>query len=324
MDTRTTPTERLRPYPAVTPFRTGRLSVSDRHEIYFEESGNPEGLPVLVVHGGPGGGSNPFMRRFHDPRRYRIILFDQRGCGRSTPHAELEDNTTWHLLADMERLREHLGIASWQLFGGSWGATLSLAYAVNYPDRVRQLVLRGIFLMRRSEVEWFYQDGCNRLFPDAYADFERLIPEPERHDMVSAYYKRLTGADRQIRITAAKAWSRWEGQTLAMQASQGRAQAFANEAFALAFARIEAHYFQHRGFFDSDDYLLENISAARAIPAIAVHGRYDVVTPLANAWALKLAFPGLDLRIVSDAGHAMTEPGIVDELIKATQAFAGL
>jgi proline iminopeptidase len=324
MDTQPPRAQRFQPYPALTPYRSGRLAVSDLHEIYFEECGNPNGAPVLVVHGGPGGGSNPFMRRFHDPAYYRIILFDQRGCGRSTPHAELMQNTTWHLIDDMERLRVHLGIEAWQLFGGSWGATLSLAYAISHPARVRQLVLRGIFLMRRTEVEWFYQSGCNRLFPDAYAAFEAVIPEDERHDMVAAYYRRLTSTNHAKRLEAAKAWSMWEGQTLSLRTSRARAQAFSGENFALAFARIEAHYFHNRGFFETDDYLLRNIGIIRSVPTVVVHGRYDVVTPLANAWALKKAFPELDLRIIDDAGHAMTEPGIIDELIRATRAFGAL
>jgi len=322
VDIRSPASARLVAYPALTPYRTGRLRVSALHDIYFEECGNPSGRPVAVVHGGPGGGSNPFMRRFHDPSAYRIILFDQRGCGRSTPHAELCENTTWDLVADMEQLRSHLGIENWQVFGGSWGATLALTYAINHPDRVSELVLRGIFLMRRSEVEWFYQDGCNKLFPDHYAPFASLIPPDERDDMIAAYHRRLTGNDRQLQLAAAKAWSRWEGNTLSLMPSPSQGRAFAHDRFALAFARIECHYFYNRGFYDTDDYLLRNSHALRSIPAIAIQGRYDVVTPMSNAWALKSVFPELDLRIVPDAGHAMTEPGIVDELVRATQAFA--
>lgn len=322
MDMRSPTPSRLVAYPALTPYRTGRLQVSGLHEIYFEESGNPKGRPALVVHGGPGGGSNPFMRRFHDPRTYRIILFDQRGCGRSTPHAELRENTTWDLVADMERLRSHLAIEKWQVFGGSWGATLALTYAISHPERVFELVLRGIFLMRRCEVEWFYQSGCNRLFPDRYADFEALIPPAERDDMIAAYYRRLTGSNSQLQLAAAKAWSGWEGSTLSLLPSRSQSRAFANDRFALAFARIECHFFQNRGFFETDNYLLENCHVLGDIPAVAVQGRYDVVTPMANAWALQQAYPGLDLRIVPDAGHAMTEPGIVDELVRATRAFA--
>jgi len=313
---------RLGLYPALQPYRTGRLPVSDLHEVYFEESGNPDGMPVLLVHGGPGGGSNPVMRRFHDPQVYRIILFDQRGCGRSVPHAELRENTTWHLIADMEQLRTHLGIERWNLMGGSWGSTLSLAYAVMHPARTVSLLLRGIFLMRRKEVEWFYQAGCNQLFPDAYEPFLQLIPEAERHDMVAAYYRRLTGADAAIRNAAAKTWSVWEGSTLTLAQNPNREQAFADNKFALAFARIEAHYFQHRGFFERDGFLLAEARRIRHIPATVVHGRYDVVTPLANAWDLKAVLPELDLRIVPDAGHAMSEPGIIHELIAATRRGA--
>jgi len=320
MHYQTTQAARLGPYPAIQPYNTGRLRVSDLHEIYFEESGNPNGIPALLVHGGPGGGSNPMMRRLHDPAIYRIILFDQRGCGRSTPHAELEGNTTWDLVADMERLRVHLSIDSWQLVGGSWGSTLSLAYATSHPERVTDLILRGIFLMRRQEVGWFYQDGCNRLFPDAYAPFKQLIPEAERGDMVAAYYKRLTHPDRNIQIEAAKTWSVWEGSTLTITPSPAREQAFASEKYALAFARIECHYFQNNGFLETDDYLLRATKHIRHIPTVVVQGRYDVVTPLGNAWDLKQAFPELDLRIVPDAGHAMSEPGILHEVIAATRS----
>lgn len=324
MDNRPDDLPRLVPYPPLSHNRTGRLKVSKLHEIYFEESGNPGGIPVLVIHGGPGGGSNPFMRRFHDPDRYRIVLFDQRGCGRSTPHAELRENSTWHLIDDIERLRERLGIDRWHLFGGSWGSTLSLAYAIAHPDRVSAMILRGIFLMRRREVEWFYQNGCNRLFPDAYEPFEAVIPPDEREDMVAAYYRRLTGADARTRVTAAKAWSAWEGSTLTLRADTNRARTFTNEQFALAFARIESHYFENRGFFDRDDYLLAHADRLRSIPMAIVHGRYDVVTPLANAWDLKMACPHAEFRIVPDAGHAMTEPGIAHELIAATRRFADL
>ncbi|MCB1510772.1 MAG: prolyl aminopeptidase [Hyphomicrobiaceae bacterium] len=309
----------MRPYPPIIPHRVGRLKVSGLHEIYFEESGNPNGIPVLVIHGGPGGGSNPYMRRFHDPKRFRIVVYDQRGCGRSTPHAELRENTTWDLIADMEKLRAHLEIERWQLFGGSWGSTLALAYAINHPSRVSSLVLRGIFLMRRREVEWFYQDGCSRLFPDAYAPFRAFIPEAERSDMVTAYHRRLTSGDPATQIAAAKLWSAWEGGTLTLRQDPRRAKSFEDEPFALAFARIESHYFFNRGFFESDDYLLANIAPVRGIPTVIIHGRYDVVTPLANAWDLAQQLPGADFRIVPEAGHAMTEPGIAHELISATR-----
>ncbi len=314
--------ERLELYPAIEPYRSGRLAVGNGHELHFEECGNPDGRPALVVHGGPGGGTNPNMRRYHDPRHYRIVLFDQRGCGRSTPNASLEANTTWDLVADIERLRTHLGIDRWQLFGGSWGSTLSLAYAQTHPDRVSALILRGIFLLRRRELEWFYQEGCSWLYPDAFEAFQRPIPVAERGDMIAAYHKRLTSSDPSTRIAAAKAWSIWEGTTLALTEDRERISLFGNEAYALAFARIECHYFTNRGFFERDDQLLVNAHLLAGIPGIMVHGRYDVVTPLKSAWDLKRVWPRAELRIVPAAGHAMTEPGIVHELILATRRFA--
>ncbi len=311
--------ERLTLYPALEPYRTGMLDVGDGHTIYFEECGNPNGQPALLVHGGPGGGSNPTMRRFHDPNHYRIVLFDQRGCGRSTPNASLEANTTWHLVADMERLRETLGIERWQLFGGSWGSTLALAYAETHPERVDSLILRGIFLVRRAELEWFYQEGCSWIYPDAFAAYEAQIPPAERGDMIAAYHRRLTDPDPQIRIAAAKAWSVWEGSTLSLLQDVERIRQFGADAYALAFARIECHYFVNGGFFDSDDQLLANAGRLSGIPGTIVHGRYDVVTPLKNAWDLKRVWPRADLRIVADAGHAMSEPGVAHELVSATR-----
>jgi proline iminopeptidase len=310
-------------YPPIEPFREGRLPVGDGHEIYFEESGNRGGKPVLVVHGGPGGGSNPTMRRFHDPAHYRIVLFDQRGCGRSSPHASLHENTTWHLVADMERLREHLEIARWQLMGGSWGSTLSLAYAQRHRDRVSELVLRGIFLLRRAELDWFYTEGCSWIFPDAFEAYSNVIPAPERSDMIGAYYRRLTHPDRKVQLEAARAWSIWEGTTLSLQQDPERIKLFSADAYAIAFARIECHYFVNRGFFARDDELLAGACRMRGIPGTIVHGRYDVVTPLKNAFDLKQVWPDADLRIVPDAGHAMTEPGIVHELVSATRRFSG-
>jgi proline iminopeptidase len=320
MDMPSTQPNRL--YPAIEPFAHGRLKVSRLHEIYFEQCGNPKGRPVLIVHGGPGGGCNPTMRRYHDPARYRIILFDQRGCGRSTPHASLEDNTTPHLVTDMEQLRIHLGLERWQLFGGSWGSTLSLAYAQAYPDHVSALVLRGIFLARPQEVAWFYQDGCNWLFPDAFEAFQRPIPRDERHDMVAAYYKRLTDPNPSVRVEAARAWSRWEGATLSLVIDPDRVQRFGSDAYALAFARIECHYFSNQSFLPEPDHLLRNAHRLRHIPGIIAHGRYDVVTPLRSAVDLKQVWPEVDLRIVPDAGHAMTEPGLINELVGATKTFA--
>jgi proline iminopeptidase len=295
------------------------LRVSPLHQIHFEECGNRNGKPVLIVHGGPGGGSNATMRRFHDPAQYRIVLFDQRGCGRSTPHACLEDNTTWHLVADMEQLREHLGIARWQLMGGSWGSTLSLAYAQRHPERIIDLILRGIFLLRRAELDWFYQEGCSWLFPDAFDAYVKVIPANERSSMMEAYYRRLTHRDPQVQLEAARAWSIWEGTTLSLQQDPERIKLFSADAYAIAFARIECHYFVNRGFFSRDDQLLAGADRLRGIPGTIVHGRYDVVTPLKSAFDLKKVWPEADLRVVPDAGHAMTEPGIVHELVSATR-----
>jgi proline iminopeptidase len=314
---------RLPLYPEIVPFRSGRLKVSDVHELYYEECGSPAGKPVVMLHGGPGGGVTPVMRRYHDPRLYRIVLFDQRGCGRSIPHACLEENTTWDLVADIERLREHLGIDRWQVFGGSWGSTLALAYAQTHPMRVRELILRGIFMLRRAELEWFYQDGCSWLFPDAFADYVRVIPEEERADMIAAYYKRLTSSDPAVQVAAARAWSAWEGRTLSLLPDFDRERQFSQDYYALAFARIECHYFVNRGFFDTDDQLLRNAERIKDIPGVIVHGRYDVVTPVKNAFDLASAWPTADLRVVPDSGHAMTEPGIVHELIAATRIYSG-
>ncbi len=308
-------------YPEIAPYNKGRLKVSDIHEIYFEECGNPDGAPVLMVHGGPGGGSNPTMRRFHDPAHYRIILLDQRGCGRSTPHAELEQNTTWDLVADMELLREHLGLEKWQLLGGSWGSTLSLAYAQTHPECVSQLILRGIFTLRRRELEWFYQEGCSWIHPDAFEAYLAPIPEQERGDMMSAYYKRLTGDNRDVQLEAARAWSVWEGTTLSLLHNEERVKHFSQGDYALAFARIECHYFVHKGFFETDGQLIANAHLLKGIPGVIVHGRYDVVTPLKSAWELARAWPEAELKIVPDSGHAMTEPGIIHELVSATRAF---
>ena len=320
MDTRA----RHQAYPPLKPYRTGRLKVSPLHELYFEESGNPNGLPVVVLHGGPGGGSSPAMRRLHDPKTYRIIAFDQRGCGRSTPHAELRENTTWALVDDIETLRAHLGIERWQVFGGSWGSTLALAYAETHPRRVTALVLRGIFMLRQKEVDWFYNSGCNALFPDAYEDFIGALPVDERDDILGAFHRRLTGDDDAEKLKAAKAWSQWEGRTLSLGENEGRVARFGHPQYAIAFARIECHYFINKGFFDEDGQLLRDIGRIRHVPCAIAHGRYDVVTPVRNAWDLKTAWPEADLRIVPDAGHALSEPGIVHELVAATKRFASL
>lgn len=316
--------ERLSLHPPRDLFNEGFLDTGDGHRLYYAECGNPNGAPALIVHGGPGGGSNATMRRFHDPRRTRIILLDQRGCGRSTPNASIANNTTWHLVEDMERLRRHLGIERWQLFGGSWGSTLSLAYAETYPERVTALILRGIFLLRKSELDWFYRNGCSALFPEAWEAFARVIPPAERDDMIGAYYKRLTHPDPKVHLPAAEAWSVWEGTTLSLIEDAARVRSFANPSYALAFARIECHYFVNRGFFASDGALLDQAHRLAGIPGVIVHGRYDVVTPVRNAWDLHKAWPAAELRIVPDAGHAMTEPGIVHELVRATSHFADL
>jgi proline iminopeptidase len=309
-------------YPEIEPYRSGWLKVSPKHDIHFEECGNPSGKPVLMVHGGPGGGSNPTMRRYHDPSRHRIILFDQRGCGKSTPHASLDDNTTWHLVSDMERLREELGIERWQLCGGSWGSTLSLAYAQAHPGRVSELILRGIFLLRRAELDWFYQEGCSWIFPDAFERYVSVIPPEERGDMIAAYYRKLTNPDRMQQLEAARAWSIWEGTTLSLLHDPDRVQKFGADEYALAFARIECHYFMNAGFLRSDSQLLEDIGRIAHIPGVIIHGRYDVVTPMKNAWDLARAWPSAELRIVPDAGHAMTEPGIIHEIVAASRRFS--
>ncbi|MFO7276342.1 MAG: prolyl aminopeptidase [Pseudomonadota bacterium] len=312
-------------YPPIEPYRTGYLRVSDLHEIYFEECGNPHGKPAVFLHGGPGGGTEPGMRRFFDPRRYRIVLFDQRGCGRSRPHASLVDNTTWHLVEDIEKLREHLGIERWLVFGGSWGSTLALAYAETHPDRVTELVLRGIFLLRRWELEWFYQNpgGCAALYPDLWEHYVEPIPPEERGDMMRAYYARLTSSDPDVLTRAARAWSIWEGSTSFLRFNPEYIAKFQNDAsFAAAFARIECHYFVNGGFFRSDGQLLEDVGRIRHIPAVIVQGRYDVVCPMKSAWDLHRAWPEADFRIVPDAGHSAFEPGITHELVTATDRFA--
>lgn len=310
-------------YPEIEPHACGMLAVGDGHELYFEECGNPQGKPVVFLHGGPGAGCNAKVRRFFDPERYRIVLFDQRGSGRSTPHACLVANTTWHLVADIERLRVHLGIDRWQVFGGSWGSTLALAYAQSHPHRVSELLLRGIFLLRRWELEWFYQSGADALYPDAWEDYLAAIPPVERGDLISAYHRRLTSADPEVQLAAARAWSVWEARTSFLKPNPGHVESAAADRFALAFARIECHYFIHGGFFDRDDQLLANAYRLHGIPAVIVQGRYDVVCPMRSAWDLHQVWPQADLRIVDDAGHSAMEPGIVHELVTATDRFAG-
>lgn len=308
-------------YPAVEAYDQGRLQVSPTHSLYYEQSGNPDGLPAVFLHGGPGGGTVPDHRRYFDPQTYRIVLFDQRGSGLSTPHASLEDNTTWHLVDDVERLREHLGIERWVVFGGSWGSTLSLAYAETHPDRVMALVLRGIFLCRPKEIRWFYQDGASFIFPDRFEDYIAVIPEDERDDVVGAFYRRLTSEDEAERLAAARAWSVWEGSTLKLIPDQGTIDEFEDPARALALARIECHYFINNAFFDSDNYLIEQIDRIRHIPARIVQGRYDVVCPAMSAWELHKAWPEAEFIVVPDAGHSAAEPGIVDALVGGTDKF---
>lgn len=310
-------------YPAIEPFRTGYLPVGDGHTVFFEESGNPQGLPVFGLHGGPGGGISADMRRFFDAQRWRVILADQRGCGRSTPYAGLEANTTWHLVADIEKLRVHLGLEKIVLFGGSWGSTLALAYAVTHPDRVAGLILRGIFLVTRDEITWFYQRGASYIFPDAFARYRSAIPADEQDDLLMAFNKRLTSTDRRVRMAAARAWARWEGETLSIRGPEARPTRFDDDRFVEAFARIECHYFTQGGFMPSDGWLLAQAGKLADIPGVLVHGRYDVVTPLSSAYALKQAWPQARLEIVPDAGHASLEPGIIDALIGATDEMAG-
>jgi proline iminopeptidase len=309
-------------YPEIEPYNTGTLQVSSLHRLYYEESGDPHGKPVVFLHGGPGGGTDPKQRRFFDPSRYRIVLFDQRGCGRSTPHAELRENTTWDLVADIERLRAHLGVERWQVFGGSWGSTLALAYAQTHPKRVTELVLRGIFLLRRSELLWFYQDGASALFPDAWEQFLAPIPPAERGDLMRAYYRRLTGDDPEVRLAAARAWSVWEAATSFLLQRPDHITHAAGDEFSLAFARIEAHYFVHRGFLEREQQLLENVGRLRPIPSVIVQGRYDVVCPMHSAWQLHRAWPEADFQVVDDAGHSAFEPGTIHELVSATDRFA--
>jgi proline iminopeptidase len=308
-------------YPEIEPFNDGYLRVSDIHEIYYEESGNPDGKPVVFVHGGPGAGCDSKARRFFDPDHYRIVVFDQRGAGRSRPRAELEENTTWHLCADMERLREHLNITSWQVFGGSWGSTLALAYAQHHPDSVTHLILRGVFLGSAREVRWLYGYGASELFPDLWEQFLAPIPEEERDDLVSAYYRRLTGDDDAVALEAAKAWSIWEGATSFLLRNDSFVASCAEPEFAMSFARIASHYFVNRCFLGSDDQLLRGIEAVRHKPAVIVQGRYDVLCPVRSAWELHRAWPEADFRMIPDAGHSAFEVGTAAALVEATDGF---
>lgn len=311
-------------YPPIEPFATEYLRVSERHTIYVEQVGNPDGVPVVFLHGGPGGGCNTRYRQFFDAQKWRVVLFDQRGCGRSTPHAELEENTTWHLVQDIETIRTHLGIECWVVFGGSWGSTLSLAYSQTHPDRCKGLILRGIFMLRQKELQWFYQEGCSNIFPDAWESYLKPIAPEERHDLIGAYYRRLTSPDRQIRLEAAKAWSVWEAATSKLLPDLQQQIRFADANFADAFARIECHYFVNKGFLKTEDQLLRDVDRIRHLPAVIVQGRYDVVCPPVTAWELHRAWPEAEFIMIPDAGHSMNEPGIRTALLDATDRFASL
>jgi proline iminopeptidase len=311
-------------FPETKPYREGMLKVSKLHTIHYEECGNPQGKPICFLHGGPGGGIDPIYRRYFDPKVWRIVLHDQRGCGRSTPFSELRENTTWNLVSDIEQLRVHLGIERWVVFGGSWGSTLSLAYAQTHPQRCKALVLRGIFLLRQSELEWFYQEGASQLFPDAWEDYLAPIPPRERGDMMKAYYKRLTSTNKRVRLAAARAWSIWEGSTSKLFVDQQLVKKFGGGKFADAFARIEAHYFVNKGFLKRDDQLLRDVKRIRKIPGVIVQGRYDVVCPMRSAWDLHRAWPEAKLVVAHDSGHSMTEASIRSALIEETARFAKL
>ena len=313
-------------YPTIEPYARGMMETGPAdqgggHQIYWELCGNPDGIPVVFLHGGPGGGCSPMQRRLFDPRRYRILLFDQRGCGRSTPHASLENNTTWHLVADIERLREMTRVESWLVFGGSWGSTLALAYAQAHPDRATGLILRGIFTLRRAELLWYYQEGASWLFPDKWERFLAPIPAAEQGDLMAAYRRRLVGDDASIRIEAARAWSLWEGETLTLRPSPDIVSQHGEDHYALAFARIENHYFVHGAWLE-EGQLLRDVPRIAHLPGVIVQGRYDVATPARTAWDLHRAWPAAEFHLIDDAGHATTEPGILTALIHATEGFA--
>jgi proline iminopeptidase len=311
-------------YPAIEPYNQGKLKVSELHTIHYEESGNPQGKPVIFLHGGPGGGIVPMYRQYFDPQQWRIIIFDQRGCGQSTPYAELRENTTWDLVQDIEQLRQKLQIDKWVVFGGSWGSTLALAYAQTHPERCKGMILRGIFLLRSAEIRWFYQAGANHIYPDAWQEYLKPIPLEERDDLLAAYHKRLISEDPEIRLEAARAWSVWEASTSKLIPSPASQQSFARSEFAEAFARIECHYFVNRGFFERENQLLENIERIRHLPGVIVQGRYDVVCPMISAWELHQAWQSAEFIVIDDAGHSVSEPGIKDALIRASDRFITL
>ncbi len=306
-------------FPEITPYKTEMFKTTDLHALYLEQSGNPDGMPVIFVHGGPGGGTNADQRRFFDPEKYRIILFDQRGSGQSTPAAELKDNTTWDLVSDLEKIREHLNIKKWVVFGGSWGSTLALTYAIIHPDQVHHLILRGIFLCRPSEIKWFYQFGASEIYPDVWESYQNHIPENERHDFITAYYKRLTHENADIRLAAAKVWSKWEAATSKLFVDVKAIDDFDDPTYALQFARIECHYFINNAFFKTNNWILENIGKIRHIPTNIIQGRYDVVCPARSAWDLHQAWPEAKFQIIQDAGHAASEPGTKAALVRAAQ-----
>ena len=308
-------------YPPVEPFNTFYLNVSSIHTIFVEESGNPNGKPVIFLHGGPGGGIEPIYRQYFNPKKWRIIIFDQRGCGKSIPHAELKENTTWDLVEDIEKIREYLKIKSWVVFGGSWGSTLSLTYAIKHSNRCKGLILRGIFLLRKLEINWFYQEGCSYIYPDAWEEYLAVIPKNKRNNLVKAYYEKLTSSNVKSRIEAAKAWSKWEASTSKLIQNKKSLHHFDNEKVAEAFARIECHYFINRGFFDSDTWILDNVSKIQHIPNIIIQGRYDVVCPMKSAWDLHQKWEKSNLIIVPDSGHSMLEKGIQEKLINYTDRF---
>lgn len=308
-------------YPEIEPYSIGFLKVSDIHTLYFEEVGNPKGKPVVFLHGGPGGGAIPNYRRYFNPEKWRIIIFDQRGCGKSTPFADLRENTTWDLVSDIEKLRTHLSIQKWAVFGGSWGSTLALSYAIKHPDSCTELFLRGIFLLRKKEIDWFYQEGASKIYPDAWEEYVKPIPMDERKDFVKAFHKRLTSENPAVRKEAAKAWSIWEGSTSKLIPEADIVARFGDDEFADAFARIECHYFINKGFFPEDNFLLNNVDKIRHIPTVIVQGRYDVVCPAESAWDLHRAFPEAEFHLIADAGHSLSEKGITDALVKATDNY---
>ena len=309
-------------YPEIEPFETGMLDVGDGHQIYWERFGTKGAKPAVFLHGGPGGATSPSHRRLFDPALYDVILFDQRGCGKSTPHASIEANTTWHLVADIERLRQMIGAEKWLVFGGSWGSTLALAYAETHPERVSELVLRGIYTLTKAELDWYYQFGVSEMFPDKWERFCAPIPENERHEMMAAYRRRLTGTDREEQLRCAVAWSSWEGETITLLPNPDYSDHFYDPEFALAFARIENHFFVHAGWLE-EGQLLRDAYKLKDIPGVIIHGRYDMPCPAKYAWALHKAWPKADFHLIEGAGHAYLEPGILDQLIRATDRFAG-